>query len=136
MGRNSSFTVNSVHCPRRCLSLVVGADSWLKKDPGILVLAEGVGGNVQGKPEAESCEVSDLHDPEDPGSTSPRGQFTRVHSAVSPPVLAEPGGGLLQIPLGGSCSPWPLSTALGTPEACEYVRARGMEDAVAKKRVF
>ena len=41
----------------------MGADSWLKGDPGILALAEGVEGNVQGKPEAESCEVSDLCDP-------------------------------------------------------------------------
>ena len=84
VGRSSSFTVNSVHPPRCFLSLVVGADSWLKKDPGILVLTEGVGGNVHGKPEAESCDVSDLHDPEDPGSRSPRGQYTWGHSAVSP----------------------------------------------------
>ena len=84
MGRSSSFTVNSVYPPHCFLSLVVGADSWLKGDPGILALAEGVGGNVQGKPEAESCEVSDPCDPEDPGSRSPRGQSTWGHSAVSP----------------------------------------------------
>ena len=84
MRKSSNFTVNSVHPPRCFLSLVAGADSWLKGDPGILALAEGVGGNVQGKPEAESCEVSDLHDPEDPGSRSPRGQFTWGHRAVSP----------------------------------------------------
>ena len=39
---------------------------------------------MQGKPEAESCEVSELHDPEDPGSRSPRGQSTWGHSASSP----------------------------------------------------
>ena len=116
--------------------LAVGVVCWLKGDLGNLALAEGGGGDVQGKLKAESCEVSNLHDPEDPGSTSPRGQFTRVHSAVSPPVLAEPAGGLLQNHLGGSCSPWSFSAALGTQVACECVRAGGMEDAVAKKRVF
>ena len=39
---------------------------------------------MQGKPEVESCEVSEFHDPEDPGSRSPRGQFTWGHRAVSP----------------------------------------------------
>ena len=107
----------------------------MKEDPGILALAEGVGGNVQGKPEAESCDVSDLHDPEDPGSKSPRGQSTWGHSAVSPPVLAEPAGGLLQTPLGGSCSLWSLSAALGTRAACECVRAGRVEDAGAVKGV-
>ena len=102
MGRSSSFTVNSVRPPRCFLSLDVGADSWLKGDPGILALAEGVGGNMQGKPEAESCEVRDLHDPEDPGSRSPRGQFTWGHRAVSPLFwlsllgsAADPPGGLM-----------------------------------------
>ena len=128
--------MNSVHPPHCFLSLVVGADSWLKEDPGILALTEGVGGNVQGKPEAESCEVSDLHDPEDPGSRAPRGQSTWGHSAVSPPVLAEPAGDLLQTPLGGLCSPWSFSAALGTWAACECVRAGGKEDAVAVKGVF
>ena len=52
------------------------------------------------------------------------------------PVLAEPSGGLLQTPLGGSCSPWSLSAALGTWVGCECVRAEGMEDAVAVKGVF
>ena len=84
MGRSSSFTVNSVHPPRCFLSLVVGADSSLKGDPGILALAESVGGDVQEKTKAESCEVSELHDPEDPGSRSPRGQFNWGHSAGSP----------------------------------------------------
>ena len=50
--------------------------------------------------------------------------------------MAEPAGGLPQTPLGGSCSPWSLSTALGTWAACECVRAGGMEDAVAMKGVF
>ena len=127
--------MNSVHPPHCFLSLVVGADSWLKEDPGILALAEGVGGNEQGKPEAESCDVSDLHDPEDPGSKSPRGQSTWGHSAVSPPVLAEPAGDLLQTPLGGLCSPWSLSAALGTWAACECVRAGRVEDAGAVKGV-
>ena len=90
---------------------------------------------MQGKPEAESCEVSDPCDPEDPGSRSPRGQSTWGHSAVSPPVLAEPAGGLLQTPLGGSCSPWSLSAALGTRAACECVRAGRVEDAGAVKEV-
>ena len=102
MRKSSNFTVNSVHPPSCFLSLVAGADSWLKGDPGILALAEGVGGNVQGKPEAESCEVSDLHDPEDPGS---RPHSEMVHLGTQcrqPPVLAEPAGGLLLIPLGGS----------------------------------
>ena len=69
--------MNSVHPPHCFLSLVAGADSWLKGDPGILALAEGVGGNVQGKPEAESCEVSDPCDPEmlgqDPPEDNPPG---------------------------------------------------------------
>ena len=73
-----------MHHPCCFLSLAVGVDSWLKGDPGSLALAEGGGGNVQGKPEAESCEVSDLGDPEDPGSRSPRGQSPWGHSAVSP----------------------------------------------------
>ena len=64
--------------------LAVGVDHWLKGDPGSLALAEGGGGDVQGKLKAECCEVSDPHDPEDPGSRSPRGQSTWVHSAVSP----------------------------------------------------
>ena len=64
--------------------LAVGVVCWLKGDPGSLALAEGGGGNVQGKLKAESCEVSNLHDPEDPGSRSPRGQSTWGHSAFSP----------------------------------------------------
>ena len=84
IGRSSSFTVNSLDPPCCFLSLVVGADSSLKGDPGILALAESVGGNVQGKPETESCEVSELHDPEDPESRPPRRQSTWGHSAVSP----------------------------------------------------
>ena len=57
------------------------------------------------------------------------------HSAVSRPVLAEPAGGLLQAPLGGSCSPWSLSAALGKRAACECVRAGRVEDAGAVKEV-
>ena len=53
-----------------------------------------------------------------------------------PPVLAEPAGILLQTPLGGSCSLWSLSAAVGTWAACECLRAGGMEDAVAEKEVF
>ena len=49
--------------------LAVGVVCWLKGDPGILALAEVGGGYVQGKLKAESCEVSDPHDPEDPGSS-------------------------------------------------------------------
>ena len=64
--------------------LAVGVVCWLKGDLGSLALAEGGGGDVQGKLKAESCEVSNLHDPEDPGSRSPRGQSTSGHSAVSP----------------------------------------------------
>ena len=64
--------------------LAVGVVCWLKGDLGNLALAEGGGGNVQGKLKAESCEVSNLHDPEDPGSRSPRGQSTWGHSAFSP----------------------------------------------------
>ena len=95
-------------------------------------MKEGCAGKTKGR----SHEVSNLHDPEGPGSRSPRGQFTWGHSAGSPPVLAEPAGGLLQAPLGGSCSPWSLSAALGTRVACECVRAEGMEDAVAERGVF
>ena len=62
--------------------------------------------------------------------------LTWGQNAVSSPVLAEPAGGLLQTPLGGSCSPWPLGAAVGTQAACECVRAGGMEDAVAVKGVF
>ena len=116
--------------------LAVGVVSRLKGDPGVLALAEGRGGDVQGKLKAESCEVSDPRDPEDPGSRPPVRQSTWGHSGVSPPVLAEPAGGLLQTPLGGSCSPWSLNDALGTWEACEHVRAGGIEDAVAEKGVF
>ena len=72
MGRSSSFTVNSVHPPCCFLSLVVGAESWLNGDPGILALAESGGGDVQGKLEAENHEVSDLHDPEDLESRFPQ----------------------------------------------------------------
>ena len=88
------------------------------------------------KTETESCEVSDLHDPEGPESRYPRGQSTWGHSTVSPPVLAEPAGGLLQARLGGSCSLWSLSAALGTQVGCEYVRTGGMDDAVSVKGVF
>ena len=116
--------------------LAVGVGCWLKGHPGILALAEGGERDVQGKPETESCEVSDLCDPKDPGSRSPREQFTWGHSAVSPPVRAEPAEGLLQNPLGGPCSLWPLSAALGTWAGCKCVRAGGMEDAVAEKGVF
>ena len=51
-----------------------------------------------------------------------------------PPVLAEPAGGLLQTPLGGSWSPWSLSAALGTRAGCVCERAGGMEDAAAVER--
>ena len=51
--------------------LAVGVVCWLKGDLGSLALAEGGGGDVQGKLKAESCEVSDKHDPEDPGSRPP-----------------------------------------------------------------
>ena len=88
---------------------------------------------MQGKPKAENHEVIDLCEPEGPGSSSPRGQSTWGHSAVSPPVLAEPARVLLQTPLGGSCSLWSLSAALGTQAACECVRPGGVEDAVAVK---
>ena len=113
-----------------------GMDSWLKGDPGSLALAEGRGGNMQGKPEAESCEISDLCDPEDRGSRPPQRTVHLGTQCHQLPVLAEPAGGLLQSPLGGSCSPWPLSAALGTWAGCECVRAGGMEDAVAVKGVF
>ena len=90
---------------------------------------------MQGKPEEESCDVSDLHDPEDPWSRSPRGQFTWGHRAVSPlfwlSLLGSAAG-----PLGGLCSLWPLSAALGTRAACECVKAGGMEDTAAVKGVF
>ena len=116
--------------------LAVGVLCWLKGDLGSLALAKGGGGDVQGKLKAESCEVSDPRDPEDPGSRPPVRQSTWGHSGVSPPVLAEPAGGLLQTPLGGSCSPWSLSAALGARAVCECVRAGGMEDAAAVKGVF
>ena len=70
------------------------------------------------------------------GQDPPVRLSTWGHSAVSPPVLAEPAGGLLQTPLGGSCFLWSLSAALGTQAACEYVRAGGVEDAFAVKGVF
>ena len=88
------------------------------------------------KPETESSEVSGFHDPEDPGSRSPRETVSPWgHSAISPPILAELAQGLLQTHLGGSCSRWFLSTALGTWVACECVRAEGMEDAGAMREV-
>ena len=39
---------------------------------------------MQEKTKAESCQVSELHDPEDPESRPPRRQSTWGHSAVSP----------------------------------------------------
>ena len=51
--------------------LAVGVVCWLKGDLGSLALAEGGGGDVQGKLKAESCEVSNLHDPEGLGSRFP-----------------------------------------------------------------
>ena len=87
-------------------------------------------------PETKSSEVSDLHDPEDPGSRSPRETVpTWGHSAISPSILAEPTQGLLQTHLGGLCSQWSLSSAIGTWVACECVKAEGMEDAGAVKGV-
>ena len=84
----------------------------------------------------ESGEVSDLHDPEDPGSRSPREIApTWGPSAISPSIMAEPAQCLLQTHLGGSCSQWSLSAAIGTWVACECVRAEGMEDAGAVKGV-
>ena len=62
--------------------------------------------------------------------------LTWGQNAVSSPVLAEPAGGLLQTPLGGSCSSWSLRAALATQVACECVGAGGMEDTVAEKGVF
>ena len=53
-------------------------------------------GMCRRKPEAESREVTDFCDPEDPGSRPPRVQSTWEHSAGTPPVLTEPAGGLLQ----------------------------------------
>ena len=63
-------------CAPSMLVSVPDCGAGLLGDPGSLALAEGRGGDVQGKPETESCEVSDLRDPEDPGSRSPRGQST------------------------------------------------------------
>ena len=55
--------------------LAVGVVCWLKGDHGSLALAEGGGGDVQGKLKAESCEVSNLHDlkilGQDPPEDSP-----------------------------------------------------------------
>ena len=79
---------------------------------------------MQGKPEEESCDVSDLHDPEDPWSRSPRGQFTWGHRAVSPLFWLSLLGSAADPP-GGSCSPWSLSAALGTQAGCEYESRRG-----------
>ena len=87
-------------------------------------------------PETESGEVNDLHDPEDPGSRSPRETVpTWGHSAISPSILAEPAQCLPQTHLGGLCSQWSLSAAKGTWVACECVRAEGMEDAGTVKGV-
>ena len=70
--------MNFVYLPCWFLSSLRG---WFA---GSLALAEGGGGNVQGKPKAENHEVSDLCEPEGPGSRSPRGESTWGHSAVSP----------------------------------------------------
>ena len=87
-------------------------------------------------PEIEISEVSGLHNLEDPGSRSPRETVPPWgHSAISPSVLAEPAQCLLQTHLGGLCSQWSLSAAIGTWVACECVRAGGMEDAGAVKGV-
>ena len=91
--------MNSVHPPFWFLSLAVGMGSWLKVDPGSLASTKDIGGDVQGKPETESCEVSDLRDPEDPGSRSPSETVLLGTQCCQPPVLAEPAGGLLQTPL-------------------------------------
>ena len=88
------------------------------------------------KPETESGEVSDLHDPEDPGLRFHR-EIAPIwgHSAISLSILAEPAQGLLQTHLGGLCSQSSLSAAICTWVACECVRAGGMEDASAMKGV-
>ena len=125
VGKSASFTLNSVHPPCWFLSLTVELACWLKGDPGSLALAEGRGGDVQGKPETESCEVSDLCDPEDPGSRSPQRTVCMGTQCRQPPVLAEPAEGVLQTPPGGSCSPRSFSAALGTRAGCECVRAGG-----------
>ena len=122
--------MNSVYPPCCFLSLVVGADSWLKGESGILALADGRGRDVQGKPETESCEVSDLHDPED---------LIKIPQRNSPSRDTVPSAPLFWLSLLEVCcrppwvSPWSLSAALGTQAACECVRAGGVEDAVAVK---
>ena len=99
VGRSSSFTMNSVYPPCCFLSLVVGADSWLKGESGILALADGRGRDVQGKPETESCEVSDLRDPEDP---------VKIPQRDSPPGDTVPSAPLFWLSLLEVCCrpPW------------------------------
>ena len=113
--------------------LAVGVDRWLKGESWSLALAEGGERDVQGKLKTESGEVSVSMTLKILGQDPTVRQSTWGHSAVSPPVLAEPAGVLLQTPLGGSCSLWSLSAALGTQAACECVRPGGVEDAVAVK---
>ena len=118
------------------LSLAVGVDCWLKVESGSLALAEGEGRDVQGKPKAEAVRSVTSMTLKGLGQDSPVRQFHLGTQCRQPPVLAEPAGILLQTPLGGSCSLWSLSAALGTWVACECLRAGGMEDAVAEKEVF
>ena len=68
---------------------------------------------------------------QDPPEDSPPGDT--VPSA--PPVLAETAGGLLQAPLGGSCSPWSLSAALGKWAACECVQAGRVKEVEKVEKV-
>ena len=82
--RSSSFTMNS--CTLHA-GICSGCGDGLLVEGRVLVswlwrrVEEGM---CRRKPETESCEVNDLHDPKDPGSRSPRGQFTWGHSAVIP----------------------------------------------------
>lgn len=62
-------------------------------------------------------------------------QFTWGHSASSPLFWLSLLGARWD-PTGWLSSPWSLGAALKIRAACEYVRAGGIEDAVAEKGVF
>lgn len=116
--------------------LAVGMVCWLKAESWYPGFGGGCRRGLQGKPEQKAVSSVSSVTLKILGQGPPVRQFHLGTQCRKAPVLAEPAGGLLQTPLGGSCSPWSLSAALRTRAACECVRAGGMEEAAAVKGVF
>lgn len=64
--------------------LAVGVVFWFKGDLGSLALAEGGGGDVQGKLNVEAVSSVTSMTLKISGQDPPRGQSTSGHSAISP----------------------------------------------------